>query len=102
MTVNANKLSDEEVEAFAIDPSAIEDSNLLIYKDAGQAANDSLIAKKILRGLNAAVARRFSVAFSLDAKGKLVSHIFDKIAGGNDDTKQRRLKHSRVSLSNIL
>ena len=70
--VDEVQLSPEAANAFASNPSAAEDSDLLIYKDAAGASNDSAIREKIQQALNAAASAKLTNAVTQDANGNPV------------------------------
>ena len=72
VTVTEVQLSNDAANAFAEDPSAADDADLLIYKDAAGASNNSAIKEKIQQALNAATTGKLSNAVSEDTNGNLV------------------------------
>ena len=72
------QLSNEAADAFASNPGAADDSDLLIYKDAAGASNDSAIREKIQQALNSAASAKLTNAVTQDADGNPVKSIGNK------------------------
>ena len=79
LNVSAVVLDAGAADAFASNPGAADDSDLLIYSDAAKGSNDPEVAKKIQEALNSATASRMSNAVSQDENGNTVC-IFQRIS----------------------
>ena len=73
VTVTAVTLSTAAADEFANNPSAVDDSDLLIYKDAASA--NPAVQEKINQALNSATASKLGNSVSEDQNGNQVSLI---------------------------
>ena len=70
MVVSSVTLSPEDANAFANNPSAVDDSDLLIYKDAGSSIPE--VQEKIQQALNSATTGKLGNSVSVDRDGNPV------------------------------
>ena len=73
IVVSPVTLSPDDADAFADNPSAVDDSDLLIYKDAGSSIPE--VQEKIQQALNSATTGKLGNSVSVDRDGNPVSYL---------------------------